>query len=74
MKCDYVNCEKIINDSPEYMKPITVPMSIIGAVGGLCIIGGMFPMTYIIDTFRNVRYQYLRYYRKSHPFKQINLN
>ena len=64
IKCEYVNVENIVKDNPNYMKPITIPMSIIGAVGTICMTCSMIPLTYTVDTFRNVRYQYLKNSRK----------
>ena len=65
---DYVNVENIKTDTI-YLKPISDTFSIIGAVGGLCIIGGLIPMTLMYDGLRSVKYEYIKFNRK-----QIHLN
>lgn len=74
IKSKFIDIEGIVDNNPEYLRPITISMSIIGAVGGICIICGMFPITCFIDTSRNVRYQYLKNFRKTYKLKEISLN
>lgn len=65
---DYINVKNIETEK-KYLKPFVEAFSVIGAVGGLCIIGGMIPMTLMYDGFRSVKYEYIKFNRK-----QIHLN
>lgn len=68
LKNDFINVNNIKTDTI-YLRPITETVGVIGAVGGLCIIGGMLPMTLMYDGFRSVKYEYIKFNRK-----QFHLN
>ena len=63
LKADIIDINQLVSDKPG-LKQITILTSIVVAIVGVIILGGMIPATLLADGYRSLKMQYYIYMKK----------
>lgn len=70
LKDNFINLD-ILETSKSYLKPITIPITLVVGIAGMAIVLGMLPITVTMDGYRTIKYSTIKFERKHHIKKFV---